>query len=141
MKKNIPFLLILCIWFAGCGDDDISATFVGTWVADNITVSNCSEPARNVSTPVDCDDVACYRLVLAGDKTYTFQRGLPSETGTWDSGDFLTLCQENEGEVICEKFAYQFSGISMILTSDSTSSGCISTFTFNLQADTAQSGS
>ena len=56
-------------------------------------------------------------------------------------GTLLTLCQEAEGEVTCEKFTCQFSGISMIFTSDSTPSGCITTYTFNLQAENSQSGS
>ncbi|MEO9485546.1 MAG: hypothetical protein ABJG47_18950 [Ekhidna sp.] len=139
MRKITPFLLISCICFFGCGDDDNSASFVGTWVADNITVSDCSEPARNRSDALDCDDVSCFKLVLNGDKTYTFQRGLPVESGNWDAGDFLNLCMDSEGEIICERFAAQFSGISMILTADSTSSGCVTSYIFNLQApDTSQ---
>ncbi|MEP1033301.1 hypothetical protein [Ekhidna sp.] len=140
MKKIIPFLLISCIWFIGCGDDDSSGNLIGTWVATSILVSDCQDGNRNGANDVSCDEVSCYRLALNGDDTYSFQRGLGTDNGTWDVGDFLRLCMTEEGETSCEQFAVQFSGISMILIADSTSAGCVSTYFFNpeTQADTIQ---
>ncbi len=122
----------------GCSDDDSLGNFVGTWVASSVTVSNCQDEARNGTDQVSCDDVTCTRLELNSDKTYSFQRGLSIERGTWDGGSSLELCKDEEGEIICERFGVQFSGISLILTTDSTSSGCISSFIFNpeIPADT-----
>lgn len=131
MKKFVPFLIISCFWLIGCGDDDSSGNFIETWVASSITVSDCSDPARNGTNAVSCDDVTCYRLELNGDDSYTFQRGLSIENGTWGVGDFLQLCMTEEGETSCENFAVQFTGISMVLTSDSTSSGCVTNYFFS----------
>lgn len=140
MKKIIPLLLITCIWFIGCSDDDSSGNFIGTWVATSVVVSNCQDDNRNGADELACDDVTCYRLELNADETYSYQRGLGVETGTWDSGDVLRLCMDQEGEITCESFGVQFSGISMILTADSTTSGCISSFFFDpeVPADTIQ---
>ncbi len=140
MKKIIPFLLILCIWFIGCGDDDASGNFIGVWVASSVVTTNCQDVTRNGSDGLPCDDVSCYRLELNADDTYSFQRGLGIENGNWDVGDFLVLCVTEENETVCENFSVQFSGISMILTADSTSSGCISSFIFEpeIQSDTIQ---
>lgn len=136
MKKIIPLLLISCVWFIGCGDDDSSGNFIGVWVANSIVVTNCQDDNRNGANGVACDDVSCYRLELNEDNTYSFQRGLGIEEGTWDVDDFLVLCVEQEGEIDCENFSVQFSGISMILTADSTSSGCTSSYFFDPETPT-----
>lgn len=132
MKKIIPFLLITSVWLISCSDDDNTGNFIGTWVASSIVITDCQDGNRNGTNEVSCDDVSCYRLVLDGsDNSYSFQRGLTIERGTWDVNDFLLLCMDEEGERTCEQFAVQFSGISMILTSDSTSSGCVTNYFFS----------
>ncbi|WP_436516011.1 hypothetical protein [Ekhidna sp. To15] len=140
MKKIIPFLLIICVWLIGCNDDDSSGNFVGVWVAKSVAVTNCQDDNRNGTNGISCDDISCYRLELNEDGSYTYQRGLGTEEGTWDVNDFLTLCVDEENELVCENFSVQFSGISMILTADSTSSGCTSSFFFDpeVQTDTIQ---
>lgn len=127
----------------GCSDDDSSGNFIGTWVASSVAVSNCQTDARNGTDPLTCDDVSCTRLELNSDNTYSFQRGLAVSNGTWSGGSTLELCQDEEGEIVCERFGVQFSGISLILTADSTSSGCISTYFFNpeIPADTTSNDS
>ncbi|WP_462250220.1 hypothetical protein [Ekhidna sp.] len=136
MKKIVPFLLILSIWMIGCSDDDNTGNFIGIWIATSETISNCQEEARNGTDPLTCTDVSCYKLELNSDNTYSFQRGLAIESGNWSGGSSLELCMDEEGEIICERFGVQFSGISLIFTTDSTTSGCISTFFFNPEVAT-----
>ena len=138
MKNIAPLLVLSCIWLIGCGDDDSSDSFIGIWVADNITVSNCSDVSRNSSDAVSCDAVSCYRITFGGDGVHSFQRGLATETGTWSVGDVLNLCLDEEGEITCESFLAQFSDASLILTSDSTSSGCITAYLFNKQEEVVE---
>ncbi len=120
----------------GCSDDDNTGNFIGIWIASSELVENCQEEARNGTTQLECDDVSCYQLELNADNTYSFQRGLAVERGNWSGGSSLRLCMDEEGEIVCETFGVQFSGISLILTADSTSSGCISTLFFNPEVPT-----
>lgn len=141
MKKIIPFLIILTIWFAGCSEDDANGNVTGTWVATSRLITDCQDGNRNGADELPCDDVSCYRLELDGsNNTYSFQRGLSIENGNWNVDDFLFLCMTEENEQSCEKFEIQFSGISMILISDSTSSGCVTTLFFDpeIVSDTIQ---
>ena len=141
MRKIIPLLLITCIWFIGCSDDDSGGNLIGTWVGTSIVVTDCQDNNRNGVDPLSCDDVSCYRLELAANDSFTYQRGLAIESGTWEVNDFLFLCTDQEGERSCERFEVQFSGISMILVADSTSSGCVSSYIFDpeVPADTTSS--
>ena len=122
-----------------CSEDDRSDSLIGTWVAESIVVTGCSDESRNGTELVECND-SCYRLVLESSGDYSFQREFSTEVGTWDAGDRLRLCQDEEGEIVCEEFNIDFAQINLILSTDSTSSGCVTSFIFapEVAADTTQ---
>ena len=132
----VTFSLILIL---GCGKDDSADSFVGTWVAETIKVSGCADEGRNGSEDVPCDH-SCYRLELMGDGNYTFQQDFTVESGFWVLDGKLKLCSDQEGETICDEYIALLAQGGLELSSDSTSSGCVTTYIFMKEdpADTIQ---
>ncbi|WP_420575193.1 hypothetical protein [Ekhidna sp.] len=130
MKKFILILSIVAIcWATGCKDDDDSGSFVGTWIGQTKTVS-CKDPSKSIPTAgLRCDD-SCYRLTLEGNGDFTYQQGFSEQSGFWELDGRLKLCQDEEGETICEEYDAQVAQGALTLVTDSTSAGCVSTFLF-----------
>jgi len=130
MKK---IMLILCaytgIMTVGCSDEDSSGDLVGVWVAEQIVVTGCRDEARNGTEELECN-ISCYRLNLQSNGDYTFQQGFTTELGFWRSGDRLELCMDEEGEVLCESFNIDFAQNTFIMSTDSSSSGCVTSYVF-----------
>ncbi|WP_424961230.1 hypothetical protein [Ekhidna sp.] len=130
MKKIILLLSVVAlIWVMGCKDDDESDSFVGTWVAQTLTVSGCDDPNRNGTSNLQCSD-ACYRLTLQGNGDFSYQQGFTVQSGFWVLDGKLKLCSDEEGETVCDEYMADLAQSSLILTTDSTSAGCVSTYVF-----------
>ncbi|MEO9870852.1 hypothetical protein [Ekhidna sp.] len=141
MKKILPFLLITVFYIVSCKDDDrLTEVLTGTWIGQRIDITNCSDDARNISEEVDCGDVSCFRLIL-NSNTYSFQQRTSVTEGTWSVGDVLSLCVEEENEIICDEYLFTLTGASLILSADTTSARCVTTFTFDklFEQDTTSS--
>jgi hypothetical protein len=123
------------IWISGCGKDDSADSFIGTWVAETIEVSGCADEGRNGTEEVPCDD-SCYRLELRGDGNYTFQQDFTVESGFWVLDGKLKLCMNEEDETVCTEYLPVLTQGGLELSSDSTSSGCVTTYFF-MKADPA----
>ena len=117
------------MWISGCGKDDSADSLVGTWEAETIEVSGCADDRRNGSEDVPCND-SCYRLQLMGDGNYTFQQDFAVESGIWSLDGKLKLCLDDEGEIVCEEYLAVLGQGSLELSTDSTSSGCVTTYFF-----------
>lgn len=130
MKKIILLLSVgVLVGVIGCGDDDESGSFVGTWIGQTRTIS-CKDPSRSVpTTSLKCDD-SCYRLILEGNGDFTYQQGFSTQSGFWELGDKLKLCSDEEGETMCDRYSAQLAQGSLTLVTDSTSAGCVTTLLF-----------
>jgi hypothetical protein len=144
MKKI--FLLLSTVgllWIAGCKNDDDAGSYIGTWIGQTETISNCkgSNINRNGTKQLKCED-SCYRLILGDDGNFSYQQGFDVQTGFWELDGKLKLCMEEEGEVLCDQYASQIAQGTLTLVSDSTSAGCISTILFFKEqpADTTSTG-
>ena len=139
MKKfYIPFLILLLV---NCGDEDDNGTLVGVWVATSRTVTECAD-GDNSSSDLDCTDFNCFELDLRSDNTYSFQQGSFQEEGTWENGDFLALCQDQEGEELCLEYTVeQNTTLTLILSTITQGTDCKTTLFFERQSTADTLGS
>lgn len=128
------FALLL---FISCNEKDGNSSYTGIWVANELEISNCQDDARNGSELLNCDEASCFRLALNGDGSYTFQQGFLQTRGNWSrDGRDLFLCLEDEGEVSCSKYLAVLTNESLVVSTDSTTAGCITTYNFNREEQT-----
>ncbi|MEO1253381.1 MAG: hypothetical protein AAFY41_00665 [Bacteroidota bacterium] len=136
MKKNILVLSVsIIVAFSSCSDDDGSGSFVGVWIGNNITTTNCSDDEDNDSETLRCGDT-CYRLELNSDDTFSYQEVLATRSGTWSTSGGLTLCVEEEGEEICETYIVALTSTTLAITDSTSSSGCTTTINFQRELET-----
>ena len=132
MKKIIAPLLLCLVFLVNCDDDDNSAALVGTWIGVSRSVTDCSDPTSNSSTDLDCSDTNCFRLELVGEgRTYSYQQGVLVENGTWDDPGQLLLCQDQEGETLCDEFTIEENtSVTLVLSSTNEATMCKTTISF-----------
>ncbi len=131
MKKNL-FLLVFSffILFTSCDDDDQSGSFVGVWIGNNISVFDCNRDSDNSDRSIRCDDASCYRLELNANKTFSYQEGLPTRSGTWSPSGGLTLCVEEDGEQVCETYAVALTSSTLVISTTNETVGCTTAVSF-----------
>ena len=128
MKIKLIACLTILIFSLSCGsDDDTSASFIGTWEATNIDITDCENFTNDDFRSVQCNENSCYRMIFNSDKTYSFQTGLSIEIGTWEaSGASITFCYEDEEDPICRTGTGVLAGTtSLRLSFEEGNEGCI----------------
>ncbi len=126
MKIKLFGFLLVSILIISCKDDDTSGDYIGTWIATNIEITDCENFTLNDSRSVQCNDNTCFKIIFTDSSTYSFQRGLEFEAGTWGaSGVNLTFCTENEGEEDCRSATGVISVSGMRLSFVEGNEGCI----------------
>ena len=141
MQKFQKLLLLTCIaWLSvSCSEDDESTDFVGIWEGSSLQKTDCMNPVDNTTTRRSCDDTQCFRLILNGDNSFSFQEGLPIKSGRWDvSGDSLSLCIEEDGEEVCETFIVSLTSVTLSLGTLNEANGCLTNQIFDRVQDTSQ---
>jgi len=129
MKIKLFGALLFIAFLFSCKDDDTTDSYIGTWVASRIDVSDCENFSLNDSRPVQCNDNTCYKIIFTDSATYTFQIGLDFENGTWASdGVNLTFCQDDEGEQVCKTATGVISASGMRLSFVEGNEGCITAY-------------
>jgi len=132
--KKLLILFFASSLFVGCSEDNEGRALIGVWEAYLQEVSNCSnDPDAIRNTNLRCSDATCFRLVLNTDGTYSFQQGTLVENGTY-TGDFnaLTLCMDEEGELVCTTYAVEENtSATLFISTTNEASGCKTTLFFD----------
>lgn len=142
MKKIITTCLLCLIFLVNCKDDeDDTGSLIGSWLGTNIAVIDCSDPTANSSNGLSCSATNCYLLTLNDDGTYTYQTGSRASNGDWtSSGGTLSLCIDEEGELVCDNFGIeQITATSLILATTNEATACRTLITFIRQEETESS--
>ncbi len=142
MKIKIFFPLVALIFVISCNnDDDTTGSYIGTWEATNIEITECEDPANDDFQSVQCNDNSCYRIVFSADGTYNFQLGFDNESGTWtSSGAVITFCIEEDGVQECKEGIGTISGINLRLAFTSETDGCNTAYIMEKVEDTVDDG-
>lgn len=132
MKKIIAPLLLCLVFLVNCDDNDTSAALIGTWIGQSISITDCTDPTSNRTTDLDCSNTNCYRLELVGEgRTYTYQQGVLVENGTWDNPGLFLLCQDQEGETICDEFTLEENtSVTLVLSTTNEATMCKTSISF-----------
>lgn len=139
MKKIFLFLFASSVLASGCQDDDTSEALIGTWIGVSNTVSACTDEGSNSFMELDCTNISCFKLELNADGTYSYQKGAPVERGDWSKGSGLSLCREDDGEIICDLFAIdENTSATLVLSTTDEVTACKTAISFEreLPADT-----
>jgi len=135
MKKIINYLGLVIVLLSSCGDDDeAEASFIGTWIGTTRAVTECTDVFANSTQSLNCTDVNCYALVLSADGTFTFQQGTVNTSGTWSVGTVLSLCQDDEGEIICDEYRVEDNtATTLVLSTTNEGTNCKTSFSYERQ--------
>lgn len=137
MKIKLFGALLFVAFLFSCKDDDTTTSYIGTWVATNIEVTDCENFSLNDSRSVQCTDNSCYRIILTDSAVYTFQTGLSFENGTWAAdGVNLTFCRDEEGETVCKTATGVISGSGGLrLSFVEGNEGCVTAYIMNREEE------
>ena len=146
MKIKLVACLSVLILFTSCEkDDNTSASYIGTWEATNIDVTDCENFTNDNFRSVQCNENTCYRMIFSTDslgQTYSFQTGLNVEIGTWvASGVVITFCYEDEEDQICRTGTGVIAGTTaMRLSFEEGNEGCITAYIMEKVEDIPEDG-
>lgn len=128
------------VWSSGCSDDDSTEDYIGVWIGNSITVTDCNEAnaAANGFTDLRCSDASCYRLEIKSGNEYSYQQGLTTETGTWSTKGGLTLCIEEEGDQICETYDLALTSSTLTISTTNESTECVRSIIFLREVDVSE---
>ncbi|MEP1094856.1 MAG: hypothetical protein ABJG78_07075 [Cyclobacteriaceae bacterium] len=139
MKIKLFSTLLFMAFLLSCKDEDTTGSYIGTWTASRIDVSDCENFSLNNSRPVQCTDNTCYQINFTDSAAYTFQIGLEFESGTWASdGVNLTFCREEEGEQICKTATGVISASGMRLSFVQGNEGCITAYVMSKEEEAVE---
>ncbi|MEP5611958.1 MAG: hypothetical protein ABJP45_06895 [Cyclobacteriaceae bacterium] len=129
MKIKLFSTLLFMAFLFSCKDEDTTGSYIGIWTASRIDVTDCENFSLNDSRPVQCTDNTCYKITFTDSATYTFQKGLEFENGTWAAdGVSLTFCRDDEGEQICKTATGVISASGMRLSFVEGNEGCVTAY-------------
>lgn len=130
MRQLLWFTILFIALACNDKDEEAENNLVGSWVAINFAVANCEDIRDNDTGNIDCSDLNCQRYIFSDSTTFIVQittdGATQSESGTLNvDGDRLTLCSEDEEEVICEVFSFVLDENSLTLSEAADSTGCV----------------
>ena len=123
------FYVLILILLMACNNDDAESGLVGTWTAVNFQRSNCTDGSDNGEGALECTDQTCEQVIFTDSSTFIITRtemGAPfSDSGDLTiSGDMLTVCEDDDDELICFEYTFALSENTLFLTSSEEDTGC-----------------
>ena len=126
MRNFFALFLLLLI---ACNNDDAEAGLVGTWTAVSSQRSNCDDASNDAEGALECTDQTCEQVIFTDSSTFIITRtemgASLSESGDLTiSGDMLSVCEDDDGEIICFEYTFALSENTLFLTSSEEDTGC-----------------
>ena len=133
-------MLFICL--ISCKEDDATKTnqsvLPGNWTLTEVLLTRCDLTEDNDTISYPCTSTSCVTYSFLVDslsvETYVIAT-LDGDITTNQSGDYsisddrLSLCIDNEGEIICDNYRIVLGDDLLTLVGENSESGCTETLT------------
>lgn len=132
MKRIFLPLVLIALTLVSCDEEvDPRTKYLGSWLGTNIEITDCDNFEDEDFRTLRCNETSCNRLIFKDDGTYSFQRGLVIENGTWTvEGINITFCVEEDEGDICSMASGSLTSV-LRLTYEPQENSCVTAYVFS----------